>query len=173
MQDGLKSLARVFAVLARLTLYLSGTCLILMTVVVAAQVFMRYVIGTSIIWSEPLAIQFMGWFILLGAAVGTREGYHLSFDVLLMFLPAGAVKLLHSLSDVVVGAFGAGMFWYGLELTRRTWSSTMPTLGLPDGTNFLPLVLGGLLVVLFSGERLLRRAAGMQTARFGEDMVED
>jgi TRAP-type C4-dicarboxylate transport system permease small subunit len=115
----------------------------------------------------------MGWFILLGAAVGTREGYHLSFDVLLMFLPPGVVKLLHSVSDVVVGAFGAGMFWYGLELTRRTWSSTMPTLGLPDGTNFLPLVLGGLLVVLFSVERLLRRAAGMQTARFGEDMVED
>ncbi|MBL4917166.1 TRAP transporter small permease [Szabonella alba] len=173
MQDGLKVLARLFGVLARITLYISGTCLILMTAVVAAQVFMRYVIGSSIVWSEPLAVQFMGWFILLGAAVGTREGYHLSFDVLLMFLPQGVVRFLHSVSDLVVGAFGAGMFWFGLELARRTWSSKMPTLGLPDGTNFLPLVLGGLLVVLFSGERLLRRAAGMQTARFGEDMVED
>ncbi|MFV0490328.1 MAG: TRAP transporter small permease [Pseudorhodobacter sp.] len=173
MQDRLKTLAHWCGGLARIALYLAGACLVTMTAIVAAQVVMRYVVGSSIIWSEPVAIQFMGWFILLGAAVGTREGYHLSFDVLLMFLPARVVQFLHSVSDVAVAGFGVGMFWYGLQLTFRTWSSTMPTLGLPEGINFLPLVFGGTLVVLFSAERLLRRAAGLQTARFGEDMVEE
>jgi TRAP-type C4-dicarboxylate transport system permease small subunit len=49
----------------------------------------------------------------------------------------------------------------------------MPTLGIPDGVNFIPIVLGGVLVLLFSIERLLRRAAGLPTARFGNDPVED
>ena len=34
-------------------------------------------------------------------------------------------------------------------------------------------VASGVLVVLFSLERLLRRAAGLRTARFGEDPVVD
>jgi hypothetical protein len=34
--------------------------------------------------------------------------------------------------------------------------------------DFAPIVGGGLLIVLFSLERLARRAAGLPTARFGE-----
>ena len=63
----------------------------------------------------------MGWFIFLGAAVGIREGYHLSFDVLLYFLPQGAKLVLYSISDAVVAAFGAGMAWYGAELALSAW----------------------------------------------------
>ena len=173
MQHSMRRLARVFAKLARFTLYIAGTCLVLMTIVVAAQVASRYLLGTSLIWSEPMAVQMMGWFIFLGAAVGTREGYHLSFDILLMVLPAKAVSWCNSLSDFFVGAFGFGMFWYGAELVVRTWGSKMPSLGIPEGTNFLPLVFGGMLVFLYSGERLLRRASGLQTVRFGEELIED
>jgi len=173
MQDRLKSLALVFGIIARVALYLSGICLVFMTAIVFAQVVFRYGLGSSLQWSEPAAIQLMGWFIFLGAAVGTREGYHLSFDVLLIFLPQAIVKVLHSVSDVAVAGFGCGMVWFGAELARRTWGSAMPALGIPDGTSFLPVALGGVLVVLFSIERLLRRAAGMQTARFGDDPIEE
>ena len=67
-------------------LWLAGGGLILMTVFITAQVFMRYVMNDSLVWSEPASVILMGWFIFLGAAVGIREGYHLSFDVLLYFL---------------------------------------------------------------------------------------
>jgi len=36
----------------------------------------------------------------------------------------------------------------------------------------LPLVAGGALIVLFSVERIARRAAGLPTVRFGDDVVE-
>jgi len=137
------------------------------------MVFARYVMGTPLTWTEPTSILLMGWFILLGAAVGTREGYHLSFDVLLMVLPQRVVTILHSVSDVVVGGFGAGMAWFGLELTLRTWTAGMPTLGLPGGVAFFPLTLSGILIVIFSAERLARRAAGLRTARFGDQVTEE
>lgn len=173
MQNSLKSVAVVLGHVARAALWVAGVCLVLMTAFIAAQVFARYVVGSPLTWTEQSAVLLMGWFIFLGAAVGTREGYHLSFDVLLMVLPRRIVLILHSVSDVVVMAFGGGMFWYGLELARRTWTNTLPTLGFPGGVTFIPIVLGGGLIVVFSLERLARRAAGMHTARFGDELAEE
>ncbi|WP_322889416.1 MULTISPECIES: TRAP transporter small permease [unclassified Yoonia] len=173
MQQRLLGVAVVLGLLARLALWVAGIALVAMTALVAAQVFARYVVGSPLTWTEPMSILLMGWFILLGAAVGTREGYHLSFDVLLMVLPQRIVLVLHSVSDVVVGGFGAGMAWYGFELVSRTWTAGMPTLGLPGGVAFIPLTLSGVLIVIFSAERLARRAAGLKTARFGDEVTEE
>lgn len=168
----MEKIAIGMSLIARLALLLACAGLILMTVFISAQVFMRYVMNSSIVWSEPAAVILMGWFIFLGASVGIREGYHLSFDVLLYFLPETAKNWLFSISDVVVTGFGFGMFWYGGELMLSAWDVTLPSLGISGAFDFLPLVGGGVLVVLFSLERLARRAAGLPTSRFG-DVVEE
>ncbi|MCB5200454.1 TRAP transporter small permease [Loktanella sp. TSTF-M6] len=155
--------------LARLALWSAGTGLVLMTVLIAAQVVWRYILNDSIIWTEPASVMIMGWFIFLGAAVGIREGYHLSFDVLLYMLPLRAKLVLYSISDIAVTAFGIGMIWFGWQLAARTAGNVLPSLGISGAFDFAPLVAGGILIVLFSIERVLRRAAGLPTARFGED----
>jgi len=172
MRETMEKVAVVMGRVATLALWAAGAGLVAMTAIVFAQVFFRYVLNDSIVWSEPFSLQVMSWFIFLGAAVGIREGYHLSFDVLLYFLPKGAKLVLYTISDLVVLAFGFGMFWYGWALARGTWNATIPSLGWPGGVEFLPLVAGGLLLVLFSLERLARRAAGMHTARFGDETGE-
>ena len=173
MQDRMKQVAMATGWLARLALWLAGAGLVLMTALIAAQVVWRYVLNDSIVWTEPASVMIMGWFIFLGAAVGIREGYHLSFDVLLYLLPDVAKKLLHSVSDIAVAGFGVGMVWYGWQLAARTAGNTLPSLGISGAFDFAPIVGGGVLVVLFSFERLLRRAAGLRTARFGDDPVVD
>ncbi|MFN3662537.1 TRAP transporter small permease [Yoonia sp.] len=173
MQHWLNVTALVLGVVARIALWIAGISLVAMTALIAAQVFFRYVVRSPLTWTEPSSILLMGWFILLGAAVGTREGYHLSFDVVLMVVPQRVVLILHSLSDIVVAGFGGGMAWFGYELLTRTWTATMPTLGLPGGVAFIPLTLSGVLIVIFSVERLVRRAAGMKTARFGDELTEE
>lgn len=172
-QTALIRLARVMGTLSRLALWLAGTALVLMTGIIALHVFHRYVLDDAVVWALPASVMIMGWFIFLGAAVGIREGYHLSFDVLLQVLPDKAVQVLHTLSDLVVGAFGGGMVWFGWQLTARTAGNTIPSLGISGAFDFIPLVVGGVLIVLFSAERIARRAAGLQTARFGTDPVED
>ena len=172
VQNLMEKIAIGMSLIARVALMLACAGLILMTVFISAQVFMRYVLNSSLVWSEPAAVILMGWFIFLGASVGIREGYHLSFDVLLYFLPESAKSWLFSISDLVVIAFGFGMFWYGGELMLSAWDVTLPSLGISGAFDFLPLVGGGVLVVLFSLERLARRAAGLPTSRFG-DVVEE
>ncbi|MGJ8586278.1 MAG: TRAP transporter small permease [Marinosulfonomonas sp.] len=166
------SVAVVTGFIARFALWVAGAGLVLMTALIAAQVFWRYILNDSIIWTEPASVMIMGWFIFLGAAVGIREGYHLSFDVLLYVVPERGKLFLNSLSDFFVAAFGGGMVWYGWQLAAKTAGNKLPSLGISGAFDFAPVVMGGVLIVLFSIERMARRAAGLRTARFGEDPLE-
>ena len=166
----METIAIITGKLARIGLWIAGGGLVAMTVMIAAQVWWRYVLNDSIIWTEPASVMVMGWFILLGAAVGIREGYHLSFEVFLHFAPDRLKLILYSISDIVVTAFGFGMVWYGTLLAMKTAGNKIPSLGISGAYDFLPIVVGGVLVVLFSLERLARRAAGLPTARFGEEL---
>ena len=161
--------ARATGLLAQAALWVAALALIAMTAMIAAQVFWRYVLNDSIIWTEPASVMVMGWFIFLGAAVGIREGYHLSFDVVLHFAGDRARAVMHTVSDIAVAAFGAGMFRFGWELAAKTAGNQVPSLGISGAFDFVPLTAGGVLVVLFSAERIARRAAGLPTARFGEE----
>lgn len=161
---GSPRLARIAQILSRLStvaLYLAGTGLVVMTIIVGWQVFTRYVLNWSNAWTEPAALLLMSWFIFLGAAVGIRENYHLGFDVLLYVLPKSSKRVLRSVSDVVVIAFACGMIWYGGELVALGWPARMPSLGIPEGVKYLPLVGGGVLIILFALERLALRWSGV------------
>ncbi|MDX8502574.1 TRAP transporter small permease [Mesorhizobium sp. VK4C] len=152
---------RLLSGLATLALWVSGAGLTLMTIIIFWQVFSRYLLNRSPSWTEAFSVLLMGWFIFLGAAVGVRERTHLGFDVLLYFLPASAKAVLRTISDIVVLAFGCGMIVYGIQLARLTWGTVMPSLALPGGVGFLPVIFGGVLVCLFSLERLAGRFAGL------------
>lgn len=175
MQRVMIRIALALGRVATAALWLAGTALVAMTALITAHVIARYGLNSSIVWSEPAAVILMGWFIFLGAAVGIREGYHLSFDILIYLLPQRGKLVLFSLSDLAVGAFGCGMVWYGGQLAWSAAGVRLPTLGISGAFDFMPITMGGILVVIFSAERLACRAAGLPTARFGdqpEDRIE-
>lgn len=168
-RETMQRVAVVTGCMARAALWLSGVGLVAMTAIVFAQVFVRYMMNSSLQWAEPGAVLIMGWFIFFGAAVGIREGYHLSFDVLLYVLPSWMKPWLHSVSDLVVGAFGFGMLWYGFQLAVKTAPTRIPGLDMSGAWNFVPIIGGGALLMIFSLERIARRMAGLPTVRFGDD----
>ncbi|MDS9467448.1 TRAP transporter small permease [Paracoccus sp. MBLB3053] len=172
MRDFLIAAERLTSRLATAALYLAGAGLVLMTLIVFAQVFVRYVLNNSLHWAEPSAVLIMGWFIFLGAAVGIREGTHLSFDVLLMVMPAWLQGIMHTISDIAIGGFGIGMTLYGWSLAAKASSNVIPGLGVSRAFDFAPIIGGGILLVLFALERVLRRLVGLRTLRFG-DLVEE
>jgi TRAP-type C4-dicarboxylate transport system permease small subunit len=160
VKDRLLSASRVLAWMSNIALWMAGIGLVTMTVIVAYQVFMRFVVNASPAWTEAGSIMIMTWFIFLGAAVGVRENFHMGFDVLLYMLPPAAKPWLRGISDVFVFAFAFGMVFYGGELVIRYWSTRIPVLGLPTSFTYLPIVVSGFLMCLFALERLLLRLAG-------------
>lgn len=157
MKALLRSLSRRTAEAA---IILSAAGLVGMTLAVAWQVFGRYVLNDSPAWTEPLSIQLMGWFILLGSAVGVRDNYHLGFDVLRDVSPPAIARIMAFVSMAAVLGFGIAMAIYGLQLVIGTWTATLPVLGWPGGVDFLPLVFGGVLLAFFATEQLWLILAG-------------
>ena len=166
-------IGRTLTFLSNASLYVAGAGLVAMTLIVGWQVFLRYVLNWSNAWTELSSIIIMSWFIFLGAAVGVRENYHLGFDVLLYVLPPGSKKVLRTLSDLVVVAFSFGMIWYGIVLMRLQWEEVMPGLGISGSFRYMPLTGGGVLISLFSLERIVLRWSGVDVDHdeFADDEV--
>jgi TRAP-type C4-dicarboxylate transport system permease small subunit len=161
----LARLAKVTSAISNTALYIAGIGLVAMTLIVLWQIFVRFVLNWGQAWTELSSILIMSWFIFLGAAVGVRENYHLGFDVLLYVLPKGSKRILRTISDIVVLAFAAGMIWYGSQLMILQWKEKLPGLGISGAFRYLPLATGGVLIVLFSLERIVLRWAGIDVDR--------
>jgi TRAP-type C4-dicarboxylate transport system permease small subunit len=153
MIDFMKAIRPILAAISRLSLYIAGFGVVLMTVIVGWQVFARYILNDSPSWSEPLSLHLMLWFIMLGAAVGVRESGHLGLDIVRYAMSPSTQRLMDLTSLALVCGFGVAMAYYGISLASGTWSATIPVLGWPGGVDFIPLIVGGVLITIFSLER--------------------
>lgn len=124
--------------------------LVIMTLVIAWQVFARYVLNASPQWSEAAALVVMFHFVLLAAAVGVYEKFHLGFRWLVSRLPLQPGRNLFLFGQVLIMGFGAAMAWNGMALVDYTSSHVIPTLNLSRAAAYWPFVICGGLIMLFA-----------------------
>jgi TRAP-type C4-dicarboxylate transport system permease small subunit len=165
MQALANTLARFLAPISRFCLWLAASGLILMTLAVAWQVFGRKVLNDSPSWTEPGALLLMSWFIILGGAVGVRDGEHMGFEIGLHYAPPPLRFAMKLATHGLIVIFGLYMTIYGWQLTEKTWGAKMAGINIPQGMDYLPLVGGGMLIALFAFENLVNQLArGSDTA---------
>jgi TRAP-type C4-dicarboxylate transport system permease small subunit len=155
----LGAISRVVNRIATVALWSAAVGLVAMTTAIAWQVFGRYVLNDSPHWTEPGSLLLMSWFILIGAAVGVRESDHLGFEIGLAMAPPRLRLAMRVTSFGLIALFGIGMAWYGAKLAAGTWTAMMSGLSIPQGVDYLPLVIGGVLIALFAAEKLLHLLA--------------
>jgi len=129
--------------------------LIAMTVVVGWQVLGRYVLGSSPSWTEQAAQVLMIWFAFLAAAAGVREGFHIRIVAVEEMASPLVRRWIRRSASLIVAGCGLAMLVLGGELVMRTWSHTIPSLGMPRGLAYLGLPIAGGLIILFEIERVL------------------
>lgn len=154
------NLAKVTHFAAELLLRVAAFGLVLMAVIVGWQVFGRYVLNSSPSWSEQAALTLMIWYVLLAAAAGVREGFHIRIVALEEAVGPKAKRGMRMVQDLIVASCGIAMTIWGGELVIRTWEHIIPSLGLPRGLAYLALPISGVLIALFSLERMLEEAEG-------------
>lgn len=142
--------------ISRLALVLSAVGIVAMTAIVGWQVYGRYVLNDTPHWSESLAIFIMNWFILVGAAVGVHERFHIGIVFFKDAMPPAIRVVLEVIIHVGTAGFALAMILYGGQLAETTWNHTIPTLNLPRGLQYVPFVLSGVLIILFSANHLVR-----------------
>lgn len=161
MRAAIAAFSRLLDALSALVLAFAGGALVALVVALIWMVFGRYVLNDTPTWVErgaQLAILFI---VLPIAAVGVREGFHMSVGIVADNLPARARTVLATGVDLAVLAFGAAMLHWGLFLAEMYRPFNIPLLGLSQGWQFAPMAICGGLTLMVVFERLLRRLAGM------------
>jgi len=62
--------------------------------------------------------------------------------------------------EVLTGTFAVSLVLGGMEMAISTRGSTIPTLGLSEALRYLPVIVSGVLILLFSVELLLALVGG-------------
>lgn len=136
-------------------------------VIMAAQVFCRYVLNNSLGWAEELCTYLFVWLTFLGAAVAAKDRAHVRVDVVVRCLPAGARRVLRIALDVVVLAFLVVMVWLGWRWVLRT-DRVSPALRLPEDYAKYAALPATFLIAAGFAVRDLVRAIGALRRKPGE-----
>jgi len=155
-------LTRFNAALAKFCMVVAVIGLLVIVACVLIQVFGRYVLNDTPTWAEALALVLVLWVTMLGAAVGVRDAGHIGMESLLIWVSAELRHKLEIVIHVLSGMFGAMMAWQGTILAESVMGYKIPTLGIPEGLNHVPVAIAGALIVLFSIEHIVALLRGKE-----------
>ena len=155
-------LTRMNRVLARYGMYFSVAGLFVIVAIVAYQVFGRYVMNSSPTWAENLALVLILYVTLIGAAVGVRDAGHIGVDSILILLPEGPRNKIELFIHVLVAIFGGAMVYNGWILGASVASYKLANINLSEAVRYVPLVVSGGLIMLFSLEHFIALINGTE-----------
>jgi TRAP-type C4-dicarboxylate transport system permease small subunit len=137
-------------------LFVAGTCLVVITVIVPYGVFTRYVLNSAASWPEPMAVLLMIVLSFLSAVVCYREYLHIGVGILPTFLHGAAKSALGWVLEICMLVTNLFMLVWGIKLVETTWYQSIAEFPIVTaGMAYLPIPLGGALTVLFVIERFL------------------
>jgi TRAP-type C4-dicarboxylate transport system permease small subunit len=151
---------KICAALSKLSLMLAVIGLIAVVLCVQWQVIGRYVLNDTPTWAEALALLLVLFVTAFGLAVGVRDAGHIGLESLVVLLPEKWQHRIEILIHFLVGTFGALMVHGGWLWASAKWGEKKPMLPVPDGIDYVPLIIAGVLIVLFSIEHVIALLRG-------------
>jgi TRAP-type C4-dicarboxylate transport system permease small subunit len=145
----------VFGAVASVAIAIAAMSLCALVLVLAWQVFGRYVLNSSPSWTEPVALTLMSVAALFGAAIAVRSESHFAFPTLVENAPKPLRALLKALARLIAFAFGLALAGFGGFLMADSWAVPMAGAPFPEGVGHIGLCAGGALIALFALERLM------------------
>ncbi len=144
----MRHLSNLLKGINKLTEILTIFIIVVLVIVVAAQVFFRYVLSDSLSWSEELARYLFIWVTFLGAEITLRYKEHIGLDFLINNLK-GIYKLILSLFiDLIIIGFATIVLISGIELTQSTLNQYSSALGIPVGLVYLAIPVSMTLMII-------------------------
>jgi TRAP-type transport system small permease protein len=155
-------LAHLNARLSAVVLVIARLCLAGLGIVVLYGVVMRYAFNNEPPYVEQLALLLVISVSMFGAAAVAHDAGHIGLDSLVDRLPRAVRNWIARLVALSTLLF-AGVILYGAyEMALSTHDNRIPTLGISEAWRYLPLIIAGALIALFSIDRMLRRSPAAQ-----------
>ncbi len=119
-----------------------------MAAIISAEVFCRYVLNSSIYFSEELSRFCFIWAGFLGASLAAREGGHIGVTLLVDRVSPKARWRLLSLAQILVLAVLAVVAVTGASVLPDQWGQKTATLGFSVFWFYLAVPVGAVLMAV-------------------------
>jgi TRAP-type C4-dicarboxylate transport system permease small subunit len=136
-------------------MYIAVACLLGIVVTVVGSVFWRYVLEDAPAWSEQVALILVINVAMFGAAAGVRDEGHIGMESLVGLLPKPMQFWIGNIVGFFSILFGVSLVWGCTMMALSVWPNGIPTLGISEAWRYIPCVIAGVLIILFSIEHLI------------------
>src|SRR5205814_4313318 len=109
-------------------LFVAGSCLVVITLMVPYGVFTRYALNSAASWPEPMAVLLMIVLSFLSAVVCYSEYLHIGVGVVPAFLGDPAKQVLGWFLEICMLATNLFMLRWGIKLVETTWYQSIAEL---------------------------------------------
>ncbi|WP_317853964.1 TRAP transporter small permease [Chakrabartyella piscis] len=117
--------------------------LIVTTVLVIVNVFMRYVMNTGIVWSEEVATGCFVWTVFIGAAACYKRKAHVGVDILVNMMPPTMQKVVNLVVDAILLVLNSYISYLTVSYIQTSYTKTTPV------TNVSSAYISGSILVAF------------------------
>lgn len=118
-----------------------------MSVIVFANVCLRYLTNFSLIWAEEVARYLMIWMTFLGAGLALRMGGHVAVTNLHDFMPVPVRRVVRALIAAALFCFFAAMVWFGHDYMTRMGRQLTPATRVPFAYIYAAMPVGFVLLI--------------------------
>jgi TRAP-type C4-dicarboxylate transport system permease small subunit len=133
-----------------------GIALVLISAVIPWAVYTRYVLNHAASWPEPMAVLLMIVLTFFGAAACYRVRLHMRVAFFVSLLPASAQQVMALVVELLMALVALFMIDWGIKLVAATWQNSIADFpALSVGLTYLPIPIGGAILLLFVFERLV------------------
>jgi len=148
------------AALSKISLMLAVIGLLSVVLCVQWQVIGRYVFNDTPTWAEALAMLIVLFVTAFDLGVGVRDAGHIGMESLIVLLPEKWRVRLELLIHCLVAVFGFLMVQSGWMWASAKWQEKKPMLPVPDGIDYVPVIIAGALIFIFSIEHIVALLRG-------------
>ncbi|WP_274424173.1 TRAP transporter small permease [Chelativorans sp. YIM 93263] len=119
-----------------------------MSILVFANVSLRYLTNFSITWSEEVARYLMIWMTFVGAGLVLRFGGHVAITNGQDVMPTSVQRILRAAIAILLFAFFAVMLWMGHDYMGRTQAQLTPATRISFSYVYAAMPIGFILLII-------------------------
>lgn len=147
--EGENQMKRWFRYFLHLDDFLSAIFVIALVVIVNFAVFMRFVVGKPLTWSEEMGIALFIFITFVGMSSVTKTDSHLRIDILIGRFPRAVETVLELIRKLIVIFVLAVVFiYYGIGLMEISVNKMLPVTKIPYYYLDLALPVGAALSLI-------------------------
>lgn len=121
-----------------------------MVVVIAAQVWYRFVLNDPLSWSEEAGRYLFVWISFMGAAAGVRYQVHLGIDLMDKLLSPAAYRVVVIVVNLIIQIFLLMIVYWGFKILGIIRFQESPSMHIPMWYPYMAVPVGAIFMLINS-----------------------